>query len=480
MLGAAFITYVSVVSLAVGFGSLEFVGRVRRVAVLAEAAGRGKRIAARTAPVAALGLLLATIFAQGPPGGPPLVPAAAAALLLCVPPAVWSGAGTGVPIVVGVGSAALLLVDRVAEGALLASPVSLPFPAPLHPASVWGATVWFLLHQLLAGGGTAGFLLAAAGAVSGDGGRARLLGASGAAAGLLFLVPQPVVGYYYCEELLRHYTPAWAMLMGGGTRHLWYDATSLAAALLAAALVGVAATCLFPRRGGRVVRVGVAAGLLLVAGGIAAALVYGGTIMVPAFTWEMGEAAILGLAAGLAVAAVSLRGLLLGLAGLSLATLALMGASWVQADTLLAYKNHLVDRPPAPVAVGRSRQIVQGEQLARFVGCFTCHGEAGSARRPNPGDPYQAVPAWNSPAFAATFGGGESGRQKLMTLLWEGQYAYRREYYPSGNDWSVRFHTFDNRYDVPAWNGILTKRQMGYLVTYIQSLIPARGKENSH
>ncbi len=479
MLGAAFLTFVAVVSLAVGFGLLELAGRVRQAVSLAEFAGRGRQLAGWIALATGFGLLGATVFATAPLGGAQLVPPAVGALLLVGMLAMAGSSRTGAFVAVGIGVLALLLVDRVAEGALLARPVSLPFAAPPYPVSAWGVTLWFWLHQVLAGGSAAGFLLAAAGVVAREGRRARILGATGAAAGLWFLVPQPVVGYYYCEELFRHYTSAWAMLMGGGVRHLWYDTTFLAAALFVTALVGVAATRLFPWREGTVARLWVAVGLMLVTAGIAASLVYGGTIMVPDFTWEMGEAAVLGLAVGLAVAAVSVRSLLLGLAGLSLAVLILMDVSWVQADTLLAYKNHLVSRPPVPVAVNRAEQIAQGEHLARFVGCFTCHGEAGSAERPNPGDPYQVVPAWGSTTFAATFGGGLPGRQKLMTLLWEGQYAYRMEYYPSGNDWSVRFHTVDNYYDVPAWNGILTKREMGYLVTYIQSLIPAKGKERS-
>ncbi|MDA8146914.1 MAG: c-type cytochrome [Thermaerobacter sp.] len=472
MLGAAFIAYVGAVSLSLGFSMLEAVGHWRRAPVLAGAAETGRRIFTPLAAAAGLALVAAVVTS---PAQRQFMPWGLTALVLGgILPLAGRRRPGGYWTVAVASLLALAVVDRAAEGALLAKAYPLPFAAPNYPVSSWGAAAWFWLHQVLAGGGAAGFLAGAAGALSRDPARGRALGVTGVAAGLWFLLPQPMVGYYYCEQLLFHYTSAWGMLMGGGVRHLWYYTSWLVVAFFAAALAGVAATRLLPWHGGRGGRLWMAAGLVLATAGLVWSLIYGGSIMVPEFTWEMGQAAAVGFVAGGLLAVVSVRGLFLGLGILSMTVLVLMGIAWAQADALLAYKNHLAVRPTFPVAVTRKAQIARGEELARFAGCFTCHGAAGSAYRPNPGDPTQLVPAWNSPEFAATFG-GPNGRKKLWTVLWEGQYAYRMRYYPAGNDWSVRFNTIDNYYNVPAWNGILSRREMGYLITYIRSRIPKKG-----
>ncbi|MCY0885873.1 MAG: hypothetical protein OWV35_08345 [Firmicutes bacterium] len=459
MLGAGFLIYIAVASWVTGLAALALAARVD------PGLGEGPRWvlgpAAAGAPLAAL-LLLAGAATGTLPG------ARAAALRAAAPPLLLTLLAAGVrrrPAAVLVLEAlGMLVADHAAESALWLRP--LPLPGPRLAAGPWPATGWFLLHQLLAGLSVAGLLLAAAGflAPARPGGRAE--GGRALLWGVLALVPQPLVGYRYCETLLRYYTPAWARLMGGAVRHLWFDASFGVTALFTGALAAVAAVYLRPPSRPLAVRLLTAVCLLLAGAGIAWLLREGGRIMVPAFTRTMAVAALTGLAAGLAAAAFSVRGLVTGLAGLALVVMGLMGWSWVAADAPLAWANGWIRRPPAPpVSVGA------GYRVALDAGCFTCHGDGGGSQWPNPGDPAQYVPAWDSPAFAGVFD-SRGGRQRLWTVLWDGQYAYRQRYYPHGGNWSVAYHTVDNAYVVPAWAGVLSRRDLQSLIAYIQSLAP--------
>jgi len=349
-----------------------------------------------------------------------------------------------------VGLLALFGLNHLMAQGLLAHPLPLK-GAPSYPIHGWPTALWLTGCEEFAA--VAGLSLG-----SRAGTKQQLV------RGLLALTGTVITGFFFTKSLMGPYLPAWANLMDGSSRHWWYWMADGVMGLFC--FTGLRFWARGP--GGRVAAL-VTSAVLVVGLGL---LVHWATrAMVPDFATQMGQAALLfgvvGAVIGILGSANSLwqaqRLLLIGVSGLW--SVALTGAF-----QSLAMKNHWVPRPSiARVPSTTAAEIQAGRELAQNLGCYTCHGVNGTQDRPNPGDPGQWVWAWNSAPFHQVFG-GPSGRQKLWTLLWNGQYAYRMTFYPHQHNWSVAYDTIDNHYNVPAWNGIVTAQQMQWLVSYIQSL----------
>lgn len=355
-----------------------------------------------------------------------------------------------------------LLMIRLASYLLLPRPMPLA-GAPTLPAQGWTATLGLWGVTQLAGIGLGGFLLAAWSATRRD----LEATARWTRVALWALVPEPVLGTWYTYQLMVHYTPAWAMLMGGQASQAWRGMT-IGLVVLFTAAVALIWLAPAPSRDpqGQPLE---PQWTLWTLGGLAAGIEWGGAVMRPEFTREMLILLVAALTGAISLGLISWR-LLAGLAMFSaFAVVALFALAWSQSHLALAYRNHLVVRPQVTIPSGNAAKIQYGRQLSQDIGCFTCHGVDGRGLRPNPGDPWEWVPSWSSPTFAAQFD-GPGGYQKLWTLLWEGQYAYRLKFYPQGGNWSVNYHTIDNHFNVPAWNGIVTRSQMDAIVRYVQSL----------
>lgn len=355
-----------------------------------------------------------------------------------------------------------LLMVRLASYLLLPRPTDLA-GAPTLPAQGWTATLGLWGVTQFAGLGLGGFFLAAWSATRGDWEASvrwtrMALGA---------LLPEPVLGTWYSYQLMVHYTPSWAMLMGGQASGAWHGMTI---ALVVSFTVAVALIWLAPApsqtlRGKAVER----QWTLWTLGGLAAGIEWGGAVMRPEFTREMLVLLVASLAGAISLGLISWRALV-GIGGFSaIAAVAFFALAWSQSHLALAYRNHLVVRPQVTVPGESAAKIQYGRQLSQAIGCFTCHGVDGRGLRPNPGDPWEWVPSWSSQTFVAQFD-GPGGYQKLWTLLWEGQYAYRIKFYPHGGNWSVNYHTLDNYFNVPSWSGIVTRSQMDAIIRYVQSL----------
>jgi mono/diheme cytochrome c family protein len=367
------------------------------------------------------------------------------------------------------GAAAFFSADVLTIHLVTTRPYDLGFPAPTLAPRPWSRIVLLFAYEVLASVSTWSFVsLALSGGGPGRGGAGEDRWRRAVLLGLLFLAPEQVVAFLLGLAVLRHQAVTWAVLMAGDVARLWFVATGMTVGLVVVALVTAwrlhrgAAT-----PGARRVRAGLALGGLALAAG----LTYGGSVMVWRFTLHMGLIAA-GFALLALVAAALPRGvhcLRLGTALVALLALGLTAASWNLALRRYLYKNHVLARIEAPAASLPADPVVRGRLVAQRAGCFACHGEDGMAVRPNPGDPTALVPSWASARFARTFGPPHS-QERLMLLLWEGQYAYRIRYYPQGGDWSVAYDTADNVFNVPAWNGIITRPELRDLVAYLRYL----------
>lgn len=110
------------------------------------------------------------------------------------------------------------------------------------------------------------------------------------------------------------------------------------------------------------------------------------------------------------------------------------------------------DKAPPDAAAGRS--------VARRYGCFSCHGEEGRARQPNPGSLKGYIPSWQGDDFAELV----RDEQELRTWIGEGSVP-RLE-----NNRAARFFTERQRIRMPAYRDVLTEEEIDRIVAYIRWL----------
>jgi mono/diheme cytochrome c family protein len=123
-------------------------------------------------------------------------------------------------------------------------------------------------------------------------------------------------------------------------------------------------------------------------------------------------------------------------------------------EDLIAFYNSVAwaKTPPQEAALGRS--------LARSHGCFSCHGEEGRARQPNPGSLKGYIPSWEGDDFA------ELVRDDTELRAWieDGNMARLQ-----GNP-AARFFMDRQRIKMPAYGEVLSEEEIDRVIAYIRWL----------
>lgn len=111
-----------------------------------------------------------------------------------------------------------------------------------------------------------------------------------------------------------------------------------------------------------------------------------------------------------------------------------------------------VDTPPGEASAGR--------RVALKVGCFSCHGEEGRARQPNPGSFKGYIPSWQGDDFA------ELVRDEDELRMWVHDGGLPRLL----NQPAARVFLERQRIQMPAYKDVLTNLQVDQIVAYIKWL----------
>ena len=110
------------------------------------------------------------------------------------------------------------------------------------------------------------------------------------------------------------------------------------------------------------------------------------------------------------------------------------------------------EKPPSEAALGRS--------VARANGCFSCHGEEGRARQPNPGSFKGYIPSWQGDDFAELV----LDENELRSWITDGGIPRLI------NNPAARLFIERQRIQMPAYKDVLSKQDTDRLVAYIMWL----------
>ena len=101
-----------------------------------------------------------------------------------------------------------------------------------------------------------------------------------------------------------------------------------------------------------------------------------------------------------------------------------------------------------------------GRSLARSHGCFSCHGEEGRARQPNPGSLKGYIPSWEGDDFTELVHDGT----ELRAWIEDGNIARLQ-----GNP-AARIFMDRQRIKMPAYKGVLSEEEINRVIAYIRWL----------
>ncbi len=107
------------------------------------------------------------------------------------------------------------------------------------------------------------------------------------------------------------------------------------------------------------------------------------------------------------------------------------------------------DKPPTEAGSGR--------RVALNNGCFSCHGEEGRARQPNPGSFKGYIPSWQGDDFADLV----RDENELRSWILEGGIPRLL------NNPAARLFIERQRIQMPAYQDVLSKQEIDSLVAYI-------------
>jgi mono/diheme cytochrome c family protein len=131
-------------------------------------------------------------------------------------------------------------------------------------------------------------------------------------------------------------------------------------------------------------------------------------------------------------------------------------------DDLIAFYKTVAwaDSPPTEPSAGR--------RTALKFGCFSCHGEEGRARQPNPGSFKGYIASWQGDDFAELV----RDDNELRTWIMDG--GIPRLLTNPG----ARLFIERQRIQMPAYKDILTESQLDQIVTYIKWLRAENGNQD--
>ena len=107
-----------------------------------------------------------------------------------------------------------------------------------------------------------------------------------------------------------------------------------------------------------------------------------------------------------------------------------------------------------------SSPVLRGHQVAKRLGCFSCHGPEGSAGLPNPGAGTGSVPSWSGGTFMMYNETPEEIREWVLDGI-----AVRLRSDPIDQERRSR-----QLISMPAYRGRLTEPELEDLVSYVQSV----------
>jgi mono/diheme cytochrome c family protein len=110
------------------------------------------------------------------------------------------------------------------------------------------------------------------------------------------------------------------------------------------------------------------------------------------------------------------------------------------------------DKPPPDASAGR--------RIASKFGCFSCHGEEGRARQPNPGSFKGYVPSWRGEDYS------ELVQDESELRMWIENGGIPRLL----NNPAARVFIERQRIQMPAYRDVLTEPQFDQIVAYIKWL----------
>lgn len=105
-------------------------------------------------------------------------------------------------------------------------------------------------------------------------------------------------------------------------------------------------------------------------------------------------------------------------------------------------------------------EAAEGRRVALKYGCFSCHGEEGRARQPNPGSFKGYIPSWQGDDFA------ELVRDEDELRLWITDGGIPRLIHNP----AARLFIERQRIQMPAYKDVLSKQDIDRLVAYIMWL----------
>lgn len=108
--------------------------------------------------------------------------------------------------------------------------------------------------------------------------------------------------------------------------------------------------------------------------------------------------------------------------------------------------------------------VARGEQLSMTLGCFSCHGPAGTSGIPNAGSKFHNVPSWS----AATVNKFVSNDQDIRDWILDGK-RKRREEKPGGQPRRA-FKRQPHALFMPAYRGRVSTGQLNDLVAYYKAV----------
>ena len=110
------------------------------------------------------------------------------------------------------------------------------------------------------------------------------------------------------------------------------------------------------------------------------------------------------------------------------------------------------DKPPTEAGAGR--------RIALKNGCFSCHGEEGRARQPNPGSLKGYIPSWQGDDFTELV----RDENELRSWIVEGGIPRLL------NNPAARLFIERQPIQMPAYKDVLSKQDIDRLVAYIMWL----------
>jgi mono/diheme cytochrome c family protein len=122
-------------------------------------------------------------------------------------------------------------------------------------------------------------------------------------------------------------------------------------------------------------------------------------------------------------------------------------------DLIAFYKSVAwAEKPPSEAAAGR--------RVARANGCFSCHGEEGRARQPNPGSFKGYIPSWQGGDFSELV----ENDAELKTWIEDGGIP-RLLANPAARIFIER-----QRIQMPAYGETLSEQEIDQVIAYIKWL----------